>query len=115
MTFGFNGIPKYNLAARMQHTKLDTGMVGIPPARLSRVEEPVVGDFKAVFSGLVENLNQDISKPDELLKQQMMGNENVDIHDVVIAINKAQTEIQLATNVTTKIIQAYEKVMNIQI
>ncbi len=64
---------------------------------------------------IVENLNQDISKPDELLKQQMMGNENVDIHDVVIAINKAQTEIQLATNVTTKIIQAYEKVMNIQI
>ena len=45
----------------------------------------------------------------------MMGNENVDIHDVIIAINKSQTEVQLATNVTTKIIQAYEKIMQISI
>ena len=106
-------VPNIDMFNRIEPTKYtDMGAQGL---RFKSVEQPETSDFKAVFSGLVENLNQDISKPDELLKQQMMGNENVDIHDVVIAINKAQTEIQLATNVTTKIIQAYEKVMNIQI
>ncbi|MGN0197631.1 MAG: flagellar hook-basal body complex protein FliE [Candidatus Gastranaerophilaceae bacterium] len=106
-------VPNIDMFNRIEPTKYtDMGVQGL---RFKSVEQPETSDFKAVFSGLVENLNQDISKPDELLKQQMMGNENVDIHDVVIAINKAQTEIQLATNVTTKIIQAYEKVMNIQI
>lgn len=106
-------VPNIDMCNRIEPTKYtDMGVQGL---RFKSVEQPETSDFKAVFSGLVENLNQDISKPDELLKQQMMGNENVDIHDVVIAINKAQTEIQLATNVTTKIIQAYEKVMNIQI
>ena len=106
-------VPNIDMFNRIEPTKYtDMGVQGL---RFTSVEQPETSDFKAVFSGLVENLNQDISKPDELLKQQMMGNENVDIHDVVIAINKAQTEIQLATNVTTKIIQAYEKVMNIQI
>ena len=102
-------VPNIDMFNRIEPTKYtDMGVQGL---RFKSVEQPETSDFKAVFSGLVENLNQDISKPDELLKQQMMGNENVDIHDVVIAINKAQTEIQLATNVTTKIIQAYEKVM----
>lgn len=106
-------VPNIDMFNRIEPTKYtDMGVQGL---RFKSVEQPETSDFKAVFSGLVENLNQDISKPDELLKQQMMGNENVDIPDVVIAINKAQTEIQLATNVTTKIIQAYEKVMNIQI
>ena len=106
-------VPNIDMFNRIEPTKYtDMGVQGL---RFKSVEQPETSDFKAVFSGLVENLNQDISKPDELLKQQMMGNENVDIHDVVIDINKAQTEIQLATNVTTKIIQAYEKVMNIQI
>ena len=106
-------VPNIDMFNRIEPTKYtDMGVQGL---RFKSVEQPETSDFKAVFSGLVENLNQDISKPDELLKQQMMGNENVDIHDVVIAINKAQTEIQLATNVTTKIIQAYEKVMKIQI
>lgn len=106
-------VPNIDVFNRLEPTKYtDMGTQGL---RFKSVEQPETVDFKTVFTGLVENLNQDISKPDELLKQQMMGNSNVDIHDVVISINKAQTEIQLATTVTTKIIQAYEKVMQISI
>ncbi len=106
-------VPNIDVFTRIEPTKYtDMGTQGL---RFKSIEQPETTDFKSVFTGLVENLNQDISKPDELLKQQMMGNENVDIHDVIIAINKAQTEVQLATNVTTKIISAYEKVMQISI
>lgn len=105
-------VPNVNVFSRIESTKYSDMGQGI---RLNAIEQPEKSDFKKIFTGLVENLNQDLAKPDELLKQQMMGNENVDIHDVIIAINKVQTEVQLATNVTNKIISAYEKVMQISI
>ncbi|MGN0004617.1 MAG: flagellar hook-basal body complex protein FliE [Candidatus Gastranaerophilaceae bacterium] len=106
-------VPNIDVFNRMEPTKYtDMGVQGL---RFKSVEQPETNDFKAVFTGLVENLNQDISKPDELLKQQMMGNENVDIHDIIIASNKASVEVQMATNVATKIIAAYEKIMQISI
>ncbi|MBQ2644404.1 flagellar hook-basal body complex protein FliE [bacterium] len=106
-------VPNIDVFNKIEPTKYtDMGTHGL---RFKSVEQPETTDFKAVLSGLVENLNNDIQQPDELLKQQMMGNQNVDIHDVIIAINKSQTEVQLATTVTTKIIQAYEKIMQISI
>ena len=106
-------VPNIDVFSRLEPTKYtDMGSHGL---RFKSIEQPETTDFKAVFSGLVENLNNDLQKPDELLKQQMMGNENVDIHDVIIAINKSQTQVQLATTVTTKIIQAYEKISQISI
>lgn len=106
-------VPNIDVFTRIEPTKYtDMGAQGL---RFKSIEQPETPDFKAVFSGLVENLNNDLEKPDELLKQQMMGNQNVDIHDVIIAMNKASTEVQLATNVTTKIIAAYDKIMQISI
>jgi flagellar hook-basal body complex protein FliE len=106
-------VPNVDVFTRIEPTKYtDMGTSGL---RMKSIEQPETPDFKAVFSGLVENLNKDIEAPDELMKQQMMGNENVDIHDVVIAINKSSTEVQLATNVASKIISAYEKIMQISI
>lgn len=106
-------VPNFDVFTKIEPTKYtDMGSHGL---RFKSVEQPETPDFKAVFTGLVENLNKDIQQPDELLKQQMMGNQNVDILDVIMAINKSQTEVQLATNVTTKIIQAYDKIMQISI
>ena len=72
-------------------------------------------DFKTVLSGMVSNLNSEIEKPDQLLNQQMMGNSEVDIHDVVTAMSKAELGISLSTQMTSKVINAYNAVMNISI
>ena len=106
--------PRYELDARIQHTKLDS-WGNIPSARMNRVEEPATGDFKSVMSGLVENLNNTMSAPDNLLKDAMMGSENVDIHDVMVAMSKAEIAVNVATTATGKVIQAYDKIMQIQI
>lgn len=45
----FNGFyPRYDLEARIQHTKLDSWGYDIPSARMSRVEEPSTADFSSV-------------------------------------------------------------------
>ena len=82
---------------------------------MNRVEEPSTADFKSVMSGLVEGMNESMNAPDNLMKDVMMGSENVDIHDVMTAMSKAELSINIATSITGKVIQAYDKIMQIQI
>ena len=107
--------PNINLFERMQPTKLNTSLDGMSSMRMGRVEKLETSDFKTVFSGLIENFNHELSAPDELMKDVMQGNSNVDIHDVMTAMAKAELGVTVATNVTTKIIQAYDKIMQIQL
>ena len=112
----FNGfIPRYDLEARIQHSKIDSWGYDIPGARMSRIEGPDTADFSSVMSGLVENLNNEMNAPDNLLKDVMMGNENVDVHDVMTAMSKAEISISVATTAVGKVIQAYDKIMQMQI
>ena len=107
--------PQYDLEARIQHSKIDSWGYDMPPARMNRIEEPSTADFSSVMSGLVENLNTQMNAPDNLLKDAMMGSENVDVHDVMTAMSKAELSISVATTVTGKVIQAYDKIMQLQI
>ena len=108
-----NYFPKYDLASRIQHTKFDTGMV--PSARMSRVESTESPDFKQVFTGLMEDLNQEINAPDNLLKDAMQGNKNVDIHNVMTAMAKSEISINVATQVVGKVINAYDRISQISV
>lgn len=106
--------PNYDLEARIQHTKLDSWGDN-PSARINRVEAPSTADFKSVMSGLVEGLNTSMNAPDNMMRDVMMGSENVDIHDVMVAMSKAEISVNIATTAVGKVIQAYDKIMQIQI
>ncbi len=105
-------IPKINLNERMETSKLNSTSF-ITPLRMKSVEQPETSDFKTVFSGLVENLNNQIEAPDQILSDAMMG--HADVHDVMSAISKAEIQVSLATTVVGKVIQAYEKISQINI
>ena len=112
----FNGFyPQYELAGRIQHSKYDPRFGAMPSARMDRVETTSSPDFKQVMSGLVENFNNELNAPDNLLKDAMTGNNNVDIHDVMTAMAKSEISVNVATQVVGKVIQAYDRVMQIQI
>ena len=107
--------PQYDLAGRIQHTKLDAGVNPIPSARMDRIENQASPDFKTVMSGLVEDLNTQLNAPDNMLKDVMSGSKNVDIHDVMTAMAKSEISVNVATQITGKVIQAYDKIMQIQV
>lgn len=112
----YSNFPQYDLAQRIQHTKFDSGIGSKRPSvRMDRVEKPETQDFKQVFSGLVENLNSEINAPDNLLKDVMSGNKNVDIHDVMTAMAKSEISVNIATQITGKVINAYDRVMQISV
>ena len=64
---------------------------------------------------MVEHFNKDLNAPDNLLKDFMSGNDDVDIHDVMTAMAKAEINVNVANTVVGKIIQTYDKIMQIQV
>ena len=60
-------------------------------------------------------MNESMNAPDNLMKDVMMGSQNVDIHDVMIAMSKAELSVNIATTAVGKVVQAYDKIMQIQI
>lgn len=71
--------------------------------------------FKNVLVDTLHGVNETLSAPDELMQQVMTGAPGVDIHDVMVANAKADLAVNVATQVTTKIIQAYDRLLQIQI
>ncbi len=69
--------------------------------------------FKDVVVDMMSELNEVTNKPQKLALDAMQG--KADIHDVMSAIAQSELTVQAATTVTGKILQTYEKIMQIQI
>lgn len=113
MTNGFS--PKIDLMGHIQNRPADMGVGSIPSMKLDSAEETQSTGFKDVMTGLAQNLNQDLNAPDKLLKSVMTGDNDVDIHDVMTAMAKAEISVSVATQFTSKVIQAYDKIMQISV
>ncbi len=72
-----------------------------------------VGNFKDVVIDMINEMNETTNKPQELLSDAMQG--KADIHDVMAAVAKSELTVQAAATVTGKILQTYEKIMQITI
>jgi flagellar hook-basal body complex protein FliE len=106
-----NFTPLIDVVSSMTDTKMDTGMT---PMRLKPVNTPETPSFSQVMNNMVTDLNDSINAPDQVLQNAITGN-GADVHDVMIAMSKAEIGLNIATQVTTKVIQSYEKIMSIQV
>lgn len=93
-------------------------MKSVEPMHLSgnislNSEETNVKSFKDVVSDMMVELNEITNKPEKLTMDAMQG--KADIHDVMSAIAQSELTVQAATTITGKILQTYEKIMQIQI
>lgn len=105
-------IPKINmLEGGIAKSKLVTGE---NPFRMKPIDDtPPVPEFKDMMTGMLGELNKTVKAPDQTLQDVMTG--NADIHDAMIAMSKAEVGINFATSIATKVVQAYEKVVSIQV
>lgn len=102
--------PNLNLGERMEPSKISTFN---GPIRMKSIEQPETANFKNVMGGLVEQLNADLNAPDQLVEDMML--DKADIHDVMAAMQKSQIQLNIATTALGKVIQTYEKIMQISI
>ena len=103
--------PKPNIIGSMAHSKLN---VNLQPMRLDSVNSNSGVSFSQTLLTAAKNLNETVNAPETVMEDMLQGN-GPDIHDVITAINKAELSVDVATKITTKVIQAYEKIMNIQV
>jgi len=69
--------------------------------------------FKDTLSNMVSELNEVTNKPQQMSADMLQG--KADIHDVMAAVAQSELTVQAATAITGKILQTYEKIMQIQI
>lgn len=107
---------KVNPFSSLEGTAFKTGAAQLPSGMqsLPAFNAPEKGSFKDVVSGLAGDLNATLGKPDELMHRSMTQGD-VDIHEVMIANAKADIAVNVASQVVTKVIQAYERVQQIQV
>lgn len=70
--------------------------------------------FKAVMNQVVENVNETLGAPDKLMNEAMTTG-SVDVHDVMVANAKSELAVNITTQVATKVVQAYDRILQIQI
>ena len=67
----------------------------------------------SILKEIFWEMNEITSKPEQVTKDVMLG--KADIHDAMSAIAQSELTVQAATTITGKILQTYEKIMQIQI
>ena len=112
MANGFH-FQNVGLSGKIQKTPLDTGLN--PTSSINSLEEENKETFADVVSDMAGNFNKDLNAPEVLLKKVMSGDNSVDIHDVMVAMSKAELNVSVATQLTSKVIQAYEKITQISV
>ncbi len=71
-------------------------------------------DFSDIFKNAINEVVTDVNAAEELSKQAAVGNVE-DLHDVTIALEKANLGVQLTVQVRNKVVEAYQEIMRMQI
>lgn len=76
------------------------------------------GDFKGNFSDLItktlDKVNQDQIQADSAIKEMVAGR-NKNIHETMLAVEKADLSLKLMMQVRNKVLDAYREVMRMQV
>jgi flagellar hook-basal body complex protein FliE len=72
-------------------------------------------DFADVLKNSIEQVNQTQQKAETLAANFAAGDANANLHDVMIALQKANVSFQEMVQVRNKLVTAYHDVMNIQV
>ena len=72
-------------------------------------------DFAEVLNNSIEQVNQAQQGADTLAANFAAGDSNANLHDVMIALQKANVSFQEMVQVRNKLVTAYHDVMNMQV
>lgn len=111
MTNSFS--PKIAFTGHIQNSPFSGGLPAMQ--NLEALDKTQSGSFKDMMSNIAGGLNNEITAPDKMMTRVMAGDTDVDIHDVTTAMAKAEMSISVATQITSKVIQAYDKIMQISV
>lgn len=72
-------------------------------------------DFSEKLRSIVDKVNDAQQTADKLNMQFVSGESNVDLHEVMISLQKANVSFQSMIQVRNKLVNAYHEIMNTQV
>ena len=101
-----------------------TGSIGMPSSILNNtaigVQEaqkavaPDRIDFKELLNTAIKSVNETQTGADDAIAKLASG-QNIELHNVMLAAQKAQLTLQLAIQIKSKVTDAYQEIMRMQI
>lgn len=95
-----------------------TSQVQAPFLQNSQIAKPTVENKVEGFGEILKNTLQDVkaaqNESDKLTGQLVTG-EVQDVHEVMIAAQKASLSLQMTVQVRNKVVEAYQEVMRMQL
>jgi flagellar hook-basal body complex protein FliE len=73
------------------------------------------GSFMSSLKASLDQVNNSQNKASELGQSFEKGDPNVDLNDVMVAVQKANVSFQTAVQVRNRMVSAYHDIMNMQI
>ncbi len=72
-------------------------------------------DFGQLLKSAVEQVNAVQQTADQLSQEFVRGNQDVELHDVMISLQKANVSFQSMIQVRNRLVSAYQEIMNMQV
>ena len=82
--------------------------------KVSKNKETNQGDFLNTLNGFMKDVNQ-IQKESGESVNQLVSGDITNIHDVMVAVEKASVSFELMMEIRNKVIEAYREVMRTQV
>lgn len=83
-----------------------------PVANAAEVSQ---ADFGQLLKSAVDQVNSVQQTADQLSQEFVRGNQNVELHDVMISLQKANVSFQSMIQVRNRLVSAYQEIMNMQV
>lgn len=80
----------------------------------NEVENKNSKNFGSILQDTINYMN-DSQIQSQIATQKLINKENIELHDVMIAAQKATITMQLALEVRNKVVEAYQEIMRMQV
>lgn len=93
-----------------------SGVAGLSASgRTGSVNESTKVNFSGALKQMLDTVNEQQLKADGLSKRFAMGDDSVNLSDVMIERQKASLSLQATVQVRNKLVSAYHEIMNMQV
>ncbi|MCW5588188.1 MAG: flagellar hook-basal body complex protein FliE [Legionellales bacterium] len=82
---------------------------------VSPISETPTGEFAKVFKDAIGEVNTSQTTSTNLIKAYELGDKNVSLTEVILAVQKARVASQLTLTVRNHLIEAYQTIMNMPV
>ena len=85
-----------------------------PDVSANKSAEDVTSSFQETLNGFVNNVNDLQSKASDAIDKMASG-EAADVHEVMVAVEKAKIGFDLLLQIRNKMLDAYKQIMQMQV